>query len=141
VYFHKDTNGSSSIKKVLPSMLKSSEFLKKKYSQPLLKSKNESLNFDQMIWWRLNNNEVMNPYKLLPPTFDDIDNESIEALELDPDLHISEGGSATVAYGCLQFSDVNDQKRASVESSLFRYCELDTLAMVMVAEGFNAWIK
>jgi len=141
VYFHKDTGGSSSIKKVLPSVLKTSKFLQEKYSQPLLKSKNESLNFDQMIWWRQKDNEVLNPYKLLPPTFDDIDNVSIETLELDPDLHISEGGSATVAYGRLQFCDVNDQKRTSVENSLFRYCELDTLAMVMVTEGFKEWIK
>ncbi len=121
----------------LPSVLKSSEFLKKKYSQPLLKSRNESLNFDQMIWWRLKDNEVVNPYKLLPPTFDDIDNESIETLELDSDLNISEGGSATIAYGKLQFSYVPVEERAAVENSLFRYCELDTLAMVMIYEAFE----
>ena len=137
VYFHKHTDGSSSIKKVLPSVLKSSEFLKKKYSQPLLKSKNQSLNFEQMIWWRMKDNEVVNPYKLLPPTFDDIDNESIETLELDSDLQISEGGSATVAYGKIQFTDIKNSDIKNIEKSLLRYCELDTLAMVMIYEAFK----
>ena len=139
VYFHKDTGGSSSIKKVLPSMLKTSKFLQEKYSQPLLKSKNESLNFEQMIWWTLNDREVINPYQLLPPVFSDIDRESIETLEQDPDLRISEGGSATIAYGTLQFTEVNQEMRNSVEHSLLRYCELDTLAMVMIFEAFKEY--
>ena len=140
VYFHKDTGGSSSIKKVLPSVLKSSEFLKIKYSHPLLKCKNESLNFDQVIWWTTKDNEVVSPYKLLPPVFSDFNNESIESLELDRELHISEGGAATVAYGRLQFSDVSSSERESVHLSLLRYCELDTLAMIMVFEAFREWL-
>jgi hypothetical protein len=139
VYFHKDTGGSSSIKKVLPSVLKTSKFLQEKYSQPLLKRKNESLNFEQMIWWTLKDLEVINPYQLLPPVFKDIDAESIETLELDRELHISEGGAATVAYGRLQFSDVSSAQRESVHRSLLRYCELDTLAMIMVFEAFREW--
>jgi hypothetical protein len=122
-------------------VLKTSKFLQEKYSQPLLKSKNESLNFDQMIWWTLNEDEVMNPYKLLTPVFHDINYESMETLELDSDLHISEGGSATVAYGRLQFSDVPKEERAAVENSLLRYCELDTLAMVMIYEAFEEYSK
>ena len=34
-YFHPDTRGSSSIKKVLPATLKSSQLLKERYSQPI----------------------------------------------------------------------------------------------------------
>jgi hypothetical protein len=139
VYFHKDTDGSSSIKKVLPSVLKSSNFLKEKYAQPLLKTKGESLNFEHMIWWTTENNEVINPYKLLPPVFSDIHQEAIETLESDPDLHISEGGSATVAYGRLQFSSVPPEEREALHASLLRYCELDTLAMIMVYEAFREW--
>ena len=141
VYFHKDTGGSSSIKKVLPSVLKTSKFLQEKYSQPLLKSKNESLNFEQMIWWTLKDHEVINPYQLLPPVFKDIDAESIEILEFDTDLNISEGGSATIAYGRLQFSDISKEEKAAVENSLLRYCELDTLAMVMIYEAFEDYSK
>ena len=90
-----------------------------------------------MIWWRMKDNEVVNPYKLLPPTFDDIDNESIETLELDSDLQISEGGSATVAYGKIQFTDIKNSDIKNIEKSLLRYCELDTLAMVMIYEAFK----
>jgi hypothetical protein len=92
-----------------------------------------------MIWWTLNDREVINPYQLLPPVFKDIDAESIETLELDRELHISEGGAATVAYGRLQFSDVSSAQRESVHRSLLRYCELDTLAMIMVFEAFREW--
>jgi hypothetical protein len=90
-----------------------------------------------MIWWRKEGDDILNPYKLLPPVFKDIDEESIEALELDSDLHISEGGNATVAYGRLQFSNIASEERKSVEKALLRYCELDTLAMVMVFESFK----
>ena len=136
-FFHRMTHGSSSVKKVLPSVLKSSNFLKSKYAMPLLKQKGESLNFDSMIWWRSENNEVINPYQLLQPVFNDIENESIETLELDPELKISEGGSATLAYGRLQFSEVPKEVRLAIENSLLKYCELDTLAMVMVYESFR----
>ncbi len=34
-YFHPDTKGSSSIKKVLPAMLKGSALLKDRYSKPI----------------------------------------------------------------------------------------------------------
>ena len=37
-YFHPDTKGSSSIKKVLPAILKGSELLKTKYRRPDLRS-------------------------------------------------------------------------------------------------------
>jgi hypothetical protein len=71
--------------------------------------------------------------------FKDLDKESIEMLELDADLQISEGGSATVAYGRLQFTDVSSLEREAVHQSLLKYCELDTLAMVMVFEAFKHW--
>ena len=137
-FFHKLTGGSSSIKKVLPAVMKSSKYLEEKYSKPLTKQNGDSLNFDSMIWWRKDGN-VINPYKLLPPVFTDISTESLEILELDPDLHISEGGAATVAYGRLQFSSIPSEERKSVENSLLRYCELDTLAMVMVYEAFREY--
>ena len=92
-----------------------------------------------MIWWRADHGVVTSPYDLLPPVFDDIDQEAIETLELDSDLHISEGGAATVAYGRLQFTDVSPLLRQAVHQSLLRYCELDTLAMIMVYEAFRQW--
>ena len=138
-FFHTMTQGSSSIKKVLPAVMHSSAFLKDKYSRPLFKGKGESLNFEEMIWWRADHGVVLSPYDLLPPVFDDMDPEAMETLELDPELHISEGGSATVAYGRLQFTDVSPAARQAVHQSLLRYCELDTLAMIMVYEAFRQW--
>jgi hypothetical protein len=135
-FFHKMTGGSSSIKKVLPAVMHSSRFLKEKYSRPLLKRQGESLNLEEMVWWREEKGQITSPYQLLPPVFKDLDPESVATLELDPDLHISEGGSATVAYGRLQFTDVSPAERDAVHQALLQYCELDTLAMVMVYEAF-----
>jgi len=45
-----------------------------------------------------------------------------------------------VAYGELQSSDLGDAARREREAQLKRYCELDTLAMVMVYEALADWI-
>ncbi len=139
-FFHKMTGGSSSIKKVLPAVMHASRFLKDKYSRALFKSRSESLNLEEMVWWQEENGQVTSPYQLLPPVFHDMDPESMATLELDADLHISEGGSATVAYGRLQFTDVSGAERDAVHQSLLKYCELDTLAMVMVYQAFQHWL-
>ncbi len=39
-----------------------------------------------------------------------------------------------MAYGKLQFADIGDLERQKIEEGLLRYCELDTLAMVMIWE-------
>jgi hypothetical protein len=39
------------------------------------------------------------------------------------------------AYARLQFEDMPDLQRQSIGSALLRYCELDTLAMVMVMQA------
>jgi hypothetical protein len=48
---------------------------------------------------------------------------------------INQGGLAMTAYNYTQFSDLSDQERRSIEQALLRYCELDTLAMVMLVQG------
>lgn len=37
----------------------------------------------------------------------------------------------------MQFEDMSDYERAEIERGLLKYCELDTLAMVMVYEGWR----
>ena len=37
----------------------------------------------------------------------------------------------------LQFSDIPEEKRLRYRESLLRYCELDTLAMVILVEGLS----
>jgi hypothetical protein len=41
------------------------------------------------------------------------------------------------AYGKLQYEDMSDLEREKLNTALFKYCELDTLAMVMI---YEAWI-
>ena len=50
---------------------------------------------------------------------------------------VSDGGAALTAYGKLQFEDVSLAERKEIENALLKYCELDTLAMVMIYECFR----
>jgi hypothetical protein len=44
-----------------------------------------------------------------------------------------------MAYARLQFEDLSVEERARIEEALFRYCELDTFAMVMILEAWRNW--
>lgn len=137
-FFHKDTRASSSIKKVLPAMLSASEFLRKKYSQPNYGGgQPNSRNFREPIaWWQPGvNGKPIDPYRLLPPVFTDL---ALEESSEDETL-VNQGGAAIMAYARLQFEEISDQERRAWEQALLKYCELDTLAMVMVVEGWRAW--
>lgn len=140
-YYHPDTRGSSSIKQVLPAVLKSSPFLKDVYSQAIYGAKNgiPSLNFENFVWWSKDQSgQVGDPYKKLLSESDP--QESNEGLGEDG-LEIAEGGSASMAYGRLQFESLSDEARANIESKLFKYCELDTLAMAMITQAWAAHIR
>ena len=45
--------------------------------------------------------------------------------------------SALTAYAKLQYEDMTDKERAKITTGLLKYCELDTLAMVMIYEHFR----
>ena len=49
----------------------------------------------------------------------------------------AEGGAAAMAYSRLQFERLSEDQRSRIRDGLLRYCELDTLAMVMVVEGWR----
>ncbi len=51
---------------------------------------------------------------------------------------IAEGGAAATAYARLQFEDMKDETRQKINAALLRYCELDTLAMVMITQAWQA---
>ena len=44
------------------------------------------------------------------------------------------------AYGKLQYEDMSDIERDRLNTALLKYCELDTLAMVMIYEAWKAVI-
>ena len=46
-----------------------------------------------------------------------------------------------LAYAQIQFTDMTETERELIRKSLLKYCELDTLAMVMIYEHFNELIK
>lgn len=141
-FFHPATKGSNSIKKVLQAVMQSSDVLKGRYSQPIYGAKGgvRSLNFKDQVWWQEADGIVADPYKLLPPVFTDLPRDVVDALKADDDLEIAQGGAATTAYARLQFEDIAPQERRSIEAALLRYCELDTLAMVMVFEAWRGWL-
>lgn len=140
-FFHPATRGSSSIKKVLPAVLQSSEYLRERYSQPVYGAADgiRSLNFRNQVWRVQEDGIVRDPYKLLPSVFDDISNEELDVEESDEFGDIQQGGAATTAFARLQFDDVAGAQRDRVEAALKRYCELDTLAMVLVYQAWRDW--
>jgi hypothetical protein len=136
-YYDPLTNGSNSIKNVLPAILKRSKFIQDKYSKPIYGSEViQSKNFKNQIWIKKESTgEIINPYYTLPPVFEGFTFEQAERLFSNEDL--KEGGSASIAYARLLFEKMNDQERKAIREALLRYCELDTLAMVMLVEHWR----
>tara|TARA_R110002051_G_scaffold108607_4_gene181342 strand:- start:1128 stop:3086 length:1959 start_codon:yes stop_codon:yes gene_type:complete len=136
-YYNPLTKGSNSIKAVLPASLHSSPYLQEKYAQPIGEINIGSSNFDKnQIWLEKNGDEVINPYKMLPPLF-----EGWSMLDLDDTISeldgVADGGAALTAYAKLQYVDMEQNERDEITSALLKYCELDTLAMVMIYEHFR----
>lgn len=141
-YFHPSTKGSNSLKKVLPALMGSSPFLRDAYGKPTYGGPGISLNFDLPVtWWRLKDGAVIDPYQLLPPVFDDVSAQEIEAAEEGLSEDLREGGAAMAAYGRLQFEDLPQAHHQAIVSALLRYCELDTLAMVMAVQAWTSAAK
>lgn len=141
-YFHPETKGRTSIKKTLPAILKTSKFLEEKYSKPIYGSREiKSCNFVNMKWWQKVNSDVTDPYSLLAQTTSEmLGEESLDFLRRE-ELEIHDGGAALAAFTRLQFEDLTLADRDKIKDALLRYCELDTLAMVMIVEAWKDWIN
>jgi len=139
-FFHPDTKASTSIKKVLPAMLKISKKLQETYSQPIYGSTDgiKSINFasDKGFSW-LDQNGKGDPYSILKEYARDLMPDGLEDSDEGETSLIAEGGAAATAYSRLQFEDLDDSARNRITSALLRYCELDTLAMVMIMQGWQ----
>jgi hypothetical protein len=138
-YYDPLTNGSNSIKKVFPAILSRSEFLQNKYGKPIygVDSGIKSLNFKNWQWIKKEDNKIIDPYDLLPKLFSELDINEDQLDLLFHDDKLKEGGSASIAYARMQFSEMSDAERSELRNALLKYCELDTLAMVMVVEGWK----
>lgn len=135
-YYNPATNGSNSIKAVLPAILNSSALLQDKYSKPIYGTeKFISKNFKNHLWiTRDDQGNVINPYKTLPPVFENLDDELLDNLLTDEETEINQGGAALTAYGKMQFTEMSDNERNALTKALLKYCELDTFAMVLIWE-------
>lgn len=135
--------GSNSIKVVLPAALNASKYVQNKYSKPIYgkNSQIKSLNFeDGWIWIKQDEHgDIKSPYKLLPPIFDDIDQKLAD--EFTTEENLADGGAAMVAFAKMQFTDISETERNAIIKGLLKYCELDTLAMVMIYEFWKEEVE
>lgn len=141
-YYHPMTFGRTSIKKVLPAVINTSQYLKDKYSKAIYGTQAmPSLNFKDKAWWVEADGQVIDPYDSLKQLAREmIGDEGFNALARE-EIEIAEGGAAAMAYGRLQFEDLTNQDRLQIQNALLRYCELDTLAMVMIVEAWRDWCQ
>lgn len=131
-YYNPFTKGSNSIKSVLPAIFKSSSFIKEKYSKYIEDVNVTSKNFEPTkVWLKVEDGIVVDPYKSLDKPFQDWDDSFERVSEIS---EINNGGAAMTAYGLTQYLDMTDDERNKIKDALLRYCELDTLAMVMIYE-------
>ncbi len=126
--------GSNSIKVVLPAVIKICEFVNKKYSKKIGEINTTSLNFSNDHIWIQDGN--LDPYSSLPiPDFSTITKPVGDINKL------NNGGDALTAYAKIQYLEMSSQERKIIKESLLKYCELDTLAMVMIYEFFASELK
>jgi hypothetical protein len=138
-FIHLDMKGSNSLKYVLPAIIKSSNDLQQKYSAPVYGSLIRSLNFAGKIWvTRDTKGNIIDPYKTLDTVlkeYDEFGNEELS--ESGEDEHVNNGGAAMMAWAEVQYTDTAPQRVQDIRKALLEYCELDTLAMVMLVEGLK----
>lgn len=132
-YYHPSMGGSNSIKAVLPAIFQTSQPIKDRYSEPL----GFGTNLRSMTLWQKDPDSgiVQDPYKLLPDKFQEL-NLGLDELVLE-DGQISDGAAAAVAFAKMQFTEMSEGERAALKDSLLQYCELDTLAMVMIYQHWK----
>lgn len=148
-YASAKAGGSISLKHVLPAILHDAPGVARSYSRPGFYGKGlmvESLNDwgpDGQIW--LTPECGGDPYRTLPPVFGPdfgpLDEMLFRLGAGDDDEAgsgtIAQGGVAMTAYNYTQFARLSQLERDHIETALLRYCELDTLAMVILVEGLS----
>jgi hypothetical protein len=115
-YFHPRMKGSNSLKKVLPAVWRNNHYL---HDIPWFKK-----------YLKLEQGLAADPYDTLGGVIDALEDEEI----------VNEGTGAMRAYYEMMFGDYrgNPSGRARWREKLLRYCELDTMSMVIV---WTHWMK
>jgi hypothetical protein len=138
-YLDPATKGSVSIKKILPSMIKHSSYLQAFYGQKDLYGKHlviHSRNFEKMQWIVKTKDGFADPYQLLINPLP-IEEQASELEGDDSGVEINNGGLALIAYAKVQDKQMSLAQIEKYHDALLKYCELDTLAMVMVFQGLK----
>ena len=107
--------------------------LKKRYAKPL----DYGTNLVGMTMLQVDpeTDLTCDPYKLLPQVFADVDPDKLSFFEEDEKL--KDGGAAMTAFAKMQFTEMGEEERRATIEALLKYCELDTLAMVMLWEHWR----
>ena len=134
-YYVHGSNASFSIKSLLLPTMRHSLLLRDLYEQPTYNSDN----FTNMQWWheaQEGSGLPIDPYKLLKKDFLDLttSDDSMSG-------GVAHGGDAIAAYSTLQQSDLDLSLRQGIKKALLRYCELDTLAMVMILQALQGFLE
>ncbi len=143
-YWHPHMKGSNSIKKVLPAIMNDSQFIKDKYSQAVygIQKEVKSLNFKNHKWVKFaEDGTVKDPYKNLPHLENILSQELQKMEKLYSNNKLTDGGAAMTAWAFMQFGDMGDAEKKSISKALKRYCELDTMAMVIIMESWIDQIR
>lgn len=113
-YFHPIMGGRTSIKVVLPAVLKASN-----------SSVIEAWLTEEGLYGRDANGDLINPYKLLPAPEIEVGGGKIV---------VREGGGAMSAYRDMLYgiNKDNPEVKALYEAALKKYCKLDTLSMACI---------
>lgn len=142
-YYSPHAKGSNSIKQILPAVINDSAFVKSKYSQPIYGSAQmPSKNFIGHTW--ITEASKFDPYKTLPKIIDGFENDVLEDIceKMTTNMdELNNGGAAMTAYAYLQFTDLPAAEKERIRKALLRYCELDTMAMVMIWEYWRDMCK
>lgn len=139
-YWHPMMKGSNSIKKVLPAVMNASKLIRDKYSKAIYGSHDgiQSFNFKNHKWVEIGNDDVVvDPYELLLPLEDIFPMGLNEMDTIYGDEEIGNGGAAMTAWAYMQYQEMSDQERDRIAQALKCYCELDTMAMVLIWEYFQ----
>ncbi len=133
-YYHSKMEGSNSIKSILPAIFSSSKYIKEIYSKPVGYGKN----LKDVIFWKYDKDKktAHDPYKMLPDVYEDErKTKNITSLE---NMKIQDGSSALIAYAKMQYTNLDVIEKSYLLKALLQYCELDTLAMVMI---YQHWLS
>ena len=126
-YFHPLMAGKTSIKWVLPAVMSS-------INSPRIKSWLENFSPEINLYSENEDGIPVDPYKLLPPL--EIYEKAEQEAELAEDEFVNEGTGAMRAYEDIMIglSRGDTSLKKNYDEALRRYCQLDTLAMVIIWE-------